>query len=561
MSVTVPPGLILVVGALLLALVKGALRDGLVLLLPLLTLAAVWMVPEGYAAGVPFLDYTLEPVEWSRAGRVFATIFAIMAFVGGLYALRTASTLELVAAFLYAGSAVGVTFAGDLLTMFVFWELMAVGSAMVLWASDQPGAYRSSMRYLLVHLFGGVLLMIGIVSHITATGSADFGPMSLEPWYGWLILAGMLVNAGAPPLGAWIADAYPEASPSGMVFLSAFTTKTAVFTLLVAFPGEQVLIWFGLYMAVYGVVYAFLENDMRRILAYSIVNQVGFMVVGVGIGTEMAINGVTAHAFAHIVYKALLLMSAGSVLYMTGRRRVTGLGGLVRSMPVTAGAAIVGTLTLASIPYTSSFASKSLLTQSAAEEHLALAWFVLYGTAAAIFLAAGLKFVWLVFFGEDSGLRPSDPPASMRWPMWILAGGCLGIGLFPDPLFEMLPYPVEYDPYSAYHLVGQSQVVLFAGLAFFLVLPVMQRTATLTLDFDWFYRRFGTALGAAFAVRTGQARAAAATFLKERVFQLIRGLARWHGTEGILARTWPTGSMVLWVAILLGAYVIFYLRP
>jgi multicomponent Na+:H+ antiporter subunit D len=309
------------------------------------------------------------------------------------------------------------------------------------------------------------------------------------------------------------------------------------------------------------VVYAFLENDMRRILAYSIVNQVGFMVVGVGIGTEMAINGVTAHAFAHIVYKALLLMSAGSVLYMTGRRRVTGLGGLVRSMPVTAGAAVVGTLTLASIPYTSSFASKSLLTQSAAEEHLALAWFVLYGTAAAIFLAAGLKFVWLVFFGEDSGLRPSDPPASMRWPMWILAGGCLGIGLFPDPLFEMLPYPVEYDPYSAYHLVGQSQVVLFAGLAFFLVLPVMQRTATLTLDFDWFYRRFGTALGAAFAVRTGQARAAAATFLKERVFQLIRGLARWHGTEGILARTWPTGSMVLWVAILLGAYVIFYLRP
>ena len=86
-------------------------------------------------------------------------------------------------------------------------------------------------------------------------------------------------------------------------------------------------------MVFYGIVYAILENDMRRILAYSIVNQVGFMVTGIGIGTEMALNGAAAHAFAHIIYKALLLMSAGSVLYMTGRRKCTDLGGLFRTMP------------------------------------------------------------------------------------------------------------------------------------------------------------------------------------------------------------------------------------
>ena len=166
----------------------------------------------------------------------------------------------------------------------------------------------------------------------------------------WLILAGFLVNAGAPPLSAWLPDAYPESSWSGMVFLSAFTTKTAVYVLLRGFPGTELLIYVGLFMVFYGIVYAILENDMRRILAYSIVNQVGFMVTGIGIGTEMALNGAAAHAFTHIIYKALLLMSAGSVLYMTGKRKCTDLGGLFRTMPLTTVCGIVGALSISSFP-------------------------------------------------------------------------------------------------------------------------------------------------------------------------------------------------------------------
>ena len=559
MIVSFPPGLILVLGALALPLVRGALREALVLGLPLLTLAAVWMVPEGHVATLPFLDYVLEPVEWSKVGRVFATVFAIMAFAGGMYALRTARVLELTAAFAYAGSAIGVTFAGDLITLFIFWEIMAVGSTLVLWASDQPGAYRASMRYLLVHLLGGVLLMIGVVSYVASTGSVDFVAMRPDTLATQLILAGFLVNAGAPPLSAWIADAYPEASASGMVFLSAFTTKTAVYTLLVGFPGSRILIFVGLYMAVYGIIYALLENDMRRILAYSIVNQVGFMVTGIGIGTEMALNGAAAHAFTHIIYKALLLMSAGSVLYMTGKRKCTDLGGLFRTMPVTALAGIVGALAISSFPFTSGFISKSMINQAAADDHITLAWFVLTAASAGVFLHAGIKFPWFVFFQKDSGLRPSDPPAFMRWPMWLFAFFCIGLGVFPGPLYSILPYPVDYVPYTASHLVSQFQLLLFAGLAFFVMLPLMKRTLTISLDFDWFYRRFGTALGGEFALRTGQARKELTSVITQGASNLISGLARHHGTEGILARSWPTGSMVLWVAILLVAYLIFYL--
>lgn len=559
MSVSFPPGLILALGAFLIPAVRGGLRNVLILGLPLLTLAAVWMVPEGLTVTMPFLDYELMPVHWTRTGRVFATVFALAAFLGGMYAMGQARTLEIVAAYAYAGSAIGVTFAGDLITLFVFWELMAIGSTLVLWASDQSEAYAASMRYLLVHLFGGVVLMFGVASYIAMTGSVTFEPMAADSLPTIMILAGFLINAGAPPLSAWIADAYPEASPSGMVFLSAFTTKTAVFALMMGFPGTQILIWIGLYMVVYGVVYALLENDIRRILAYSIVNQVGFMVVGIGIGSELALNGATAHAFGHIVYKALLLMSAGSVLYVTGRRKATELGGLFRSMPVTTVAGIVGALSIAAFPATSGFVSKLMIKDATADAHLAVAWFVLTAASAAAPLYVALRFPWFTFFDRDSEIRPSDPPANMRWPMWILVVLCIGVGVLPGPLYSILPYPVDYAPYSQSHLFGQLQLLLFASLAFFLLLPAMRRTLTITLDWDWFYRRFGTAVGREFAVHTTAVRERAADVMTGRIRALIDGLFRAHGPVGPLARSWPTGSMVLWVAILLAASLALYL--
>ncbi|MEX1257941.1 MAG: Na(+)/H(+) antiporter subunit D [Gemmatimonadota bacterium] len=555
MAISFPPGLILLGGGLLLPLLQGRLREAAVLVFPLLTLGAVWTVPDGTSLAVPFLGYELALVHSTTLGRLFATVFSIMAFAGGLFALRRAPVVELAAAFAYAGSAIGVTFAGDLLTMFVFWELMAVGSTVVIWSSDQPGAYGASMRYLSIHLMGGVLLMFGVIGHIIDTGSVAFTAMQPDSLAHWMILAGFLVNAGAPPLGAWIADAYPEASATGMVFLSAFTTKTAVFALMVGFPGAGILIPIGLYMSLYGIFYALLENDMRRILAYSIVNQVGFMVTAVGIGSEMALNGAAAHAFTHIIYKALLLMSAGSVLVMTGKRKCTDLGGLFRTMPFTATAGIIGALAISSFPFTSGFVSKSMTNQSAADAALLVPWLILTAASAGVFLHAGIKFPWFVFFQKDSGLRPAEPPLSMRLAMGLFAFACIALGVVYQPLYRLLPYATEYEPYTALHLVQQFQLLLFSGLAFFLLLPLMKRTRTISLDFDWFYRRFGTIVAREFGVRTGGAWARSERQVEKRVTKVIEGLFRTHGPHGALARSWPTRSMLLWVAILLGAFL------
>ena len=555
----IPPGIVLILGAFLLPVTHGVVRQGLVLGLPLLVLALIWQVPDGAVLTTPFLDYELTILRGEAVGRVFATVFAIMAAVGGLFALRQATVFEVTSAFIYAGSAVGVAMAGDLITVFVFWELMAVGSTLIIWAAGTEAAYKASMRYAAVHLFGGVVLMIGIIAHVFQTGDVAFTHLELDGLATWLILIGFLVNAGAPPFSSWLPDAYPEASPSGMVFMSAFTTKTAVYVLIQTFAGADILIYVGVYMACYGIVYALLENDMRRILAYSIINQVGFMICGIGIGTEMALNGATAHAFTHIIYKALLLMSAGSVLYMTGKRKCTDLGGLFQSMPLTCICGTIGALAISSFPMTSGFISKSMISQSAADEHLVFAWFMLMAASAGVFLHAGIKFPWFVFFQKDSGLRPPDPPSEMRLAMIIFAAFCIGLGVYPDPLYAILPFEVDYVPYTVSHVVTMLQLLLFSGLAFFLLLPMMKRTLTITLDTDWFYRRFGVwavSIGETIvvAVRSGFL-AGAGTIVRS----IITFAERIAGPNAILARHRSAGAMTVWAIALLGLYLVFNL--
>ncbi len=562
-----PPALILIAAAILIGLLRGHARSAVVLIAPLLTLWAVWQVPDGVVTTAPFLDYTIEPVEGSSLRRLFGTIFALMAFVGGLYAFRTAKWYELSAGFAYAAGAVGVSFAGDLITLFIFWEFMALFSTVVIWAGGTEGSRRAGVRYAIMHLLGGVILKVGIEGVVIHTGSIDIQPMLATNFDTWMILIGILINAAAPPVSAWLADAYPEASPTGSVFLSAFTTKTAVLALILLFPGESVLIWVGLYMIIYGIIYALLENDARRILAYSIVNQVGFMVCAVGIGTQMALNGAAAHAFAHIIYKALLFMAAGVVVYRTGKSKCTDLGGLFRTMPVTTVCGIVGALAISSFPLTSGFTTKAMISEAAINETMMFVYFVPTAASAGVFLHAGIKFPWFVFFQKDSGLRPKDAPWEMATAMIIFTFLCILLGVYPEPIYQYLPYETDYVPYKAGKVLFYLQLLLFSGLAFFLLLPLMKRTLTISLDFDWFWRvvffRIGrdiidgiAATGVAFSTMLGQLLWGCRSWARRYI-----GTKEEANTHGVFASTCQIGTTALWIAILLSAYVLAYFLP
>jgi multicomponent Na+:H+ antiporter subunit D len=564
-----PPAIIMIIGGLLLPFVHKNARSTVVVLIPLATLFFVWQSVEHvngawqpvynnlvyHIAGfnlLPFVlhDYTL----------IFATVFCLAAFSGGVFALpqmRKDGPLELSAAYVYAGSAIGVTFSGDFISLFLYWELMAVASTMVVLCGRTKAATRAALRYAYMHFFGGVVLLIGIIGYATHAGTfvisplefdvadlLNFAELSSEKIFVGIMLIGVLVNAAAPPFSAWLADAYPEASPSGAVFLSAFTTKTAVFVLLTIFVGSDVLIYLGLFMVFYGIIYAMLENNMRRILSYSIINQVGFMVTGVGIGTELAQLGVAAHAFCHIIYKALLLMSAGSVIFMTGKHRCTDVGGLWHSMKFTAVCGIIGALAISAFPWTSGFVSKSMISSAAAYEHMSWVWFLLAAASAGVFLHAGIKFPWFVFFQKDSGLRPAEPPQEMRWAMLFLSFMCILPGLFPEHLYSLLPVEVTYEPYTVTHVVTQLQLLLWAGLAFFLALPWLKRTNTISLDMDWIYRvmikNFLLVLERGIVNSFGGLKSWGIYVLEQMHGRVIMI----YGPSGILARTWTLHTTV-----------------
>ena len=522
---------------------------------------AIWSLPDGVLLTTRFLGYPIEPLEVSPVRRMFATVFTIMVFAGVLFSFRTAKTAELAAATAYASGAVGVSFAGDLITLFIWWEMMAIFSTIVIWCGGTEAARRAGIRYAMMHILSGVLLKIGIEGVYVHTGSLDIVQAIFAAAADidiWLLLAGILINAAAPPFSAWLPDAYPETSPTGAVFLSAFTTKTAVLALILLFPGEQVLIWVGLYMVFYGIIMALLENDARRILAYSIINQVGFMVTAIGIGTELALNGAALHAFAHIIYKALLLMSAGVVMYRTGLRRCTDLGGLFRTMPVTTICGIIGALAISSFPLTSGYTTKTMISVAAEQEHLVFVWYMLAAASAGVFLHAGIKFPWFVFFQKDSGLRPKDAPWNMAAAMIFFAFLCVALGVYPDPLYAMLPNDVVVPVYKPEKVVFYLQLLLFSGLAFFLLLDYMKRTNTITLDLDWFWRVAFNAgnwvYDQATAMRGGMEKAVVG-WLKAKE----EGLEDLSERDGFILRaTSATGLGALYVMILLTLYILVY---
>lgn len=558
----ISPAIVMILGGIMIPAVNQKARHVMVLGLPLIALWMIWQIDPGTSDKSMLAGFATIPVFVHSYTHIFATIFSLAAFAGGLFGLLQARRTELGAAYVYAGSAIGVTFAGDLLTMFVYWEIMAIGSLVVIWAGRSNKTYRAGLRYAYMHFIGGVILLCGISVQILNAGDnsiARFISGDKDNLAHILIMIGVLVNIAAPPFSAWLPDAYPTSSPFGGVFLSAFTTKTAVFVLLTLFAGKEILIYIGLFMIFYGIIYAMLENDIRRILSYSIVNQVGFMVTGIGIGTDLALAGVAAHAFCHIIYKALLFMSAGSVIFMTGHQRCTDLGGLHHSMRITAFCGIVGAMAISAFPLTSGFVSKSIISAAAAQEHLAYVWFLLLAASAGVFLHAGIKFPWFVFFAKDSGLRPKDPPLNMKLGMLFLVAGCFLPAIFPQQFYDMLlPGKVDYVPYTSEHVVTQLELLLFSGLAFFVMLPFLQRTITISLDLDWFYRVLFMKI-LLMLEKAGYGLLAVIREAWSAIWKrLFGGIYSLHGPTGIAARNWGIATTALTTTALLGLLLIIY---
>ena len=496
------PSLLLIAGALLLPFVRGPLRQPYLFLVPLLALGAVLLnsTLTGHWAVVDFLDWQLVFGRVDKLATVFALIMAMMAVIGTLYGLHVDRAGEHMAAWTYAAGSLGAIYSGDYLSLFLFWEMMAFASVFLIWFRRGPRSLRVGYRYLLIHTIGGIIPLAGILLHYKTAGNITFTLLDVaHPTLStWLIMIGFGLNAAMVPLHSWLPEAYSEASFNGAVFLCAFTTKTAVYTLARACAGMDILIVLGVIMALYGVIYAVMENDIRKLLAWSIVSQVGYMIAGIGIGTDLAINGAVAHAVAHILYKSLLFMGTGSVLYMTGQTKFTELGGLHAKMPITFVFTLIGCLSISAAPFFAAYASKSMIISAGFEQHLNwAAWLLMFG-ATGTFMYNGLKLPYFLFFGRNNCSRATweraaDPSWNMLVAMTLGATLCIMVGTAPGLLYALLPHSVAYTPHTVYHLMETLQLLGFAALAFFLLKRYVEPVDRVCLDIDWLYRHAGCA--------------------------------------------------------------------
>lgn len=485
------PAYVFFLGSLLVPFLKGRAREALLLLIPVSAIFAVASLSEGTYGQATFLNMDLVLGRVDKLSLVFAWVFVIMALLGAIYSLHVKEDGHHLAGNFYVGSSLGAVFAGDYLTLFIFWEIMAFSSVFLIWYRREKASLAAGFRYLLVHVFGGLCLLAGMMLYYFKTGNLQFVAL-LPEGAGvaeYLILAGFALNAAVLPLHAWLPDAYPEATVEGAILLCAFTTKTAVYVLARGFSGFEILAILGVAMTVFGVIYAVIENDIRRVLAYHIISQVGYMVAGVGIGTAMSVNGACAHAFAHILYKALLFMGAGAVLYMTGTAKMSNLGGLARFMPLTMIFYVVGAVSISGVPLFSGFISKSMIVAAAHDEGRLYLMALMNLAAIGTFLSVGLKVTYFAFFSKEAPLETKEPPRNMLVSMALTSALCFILGVYPSLLYDLLPFPVDYRPYTLYHLSEAFQVLSFTGLIFYLLAAKLKPEAKINLDVDYFYRK------------------------------------------------------------------------
>ncbi len=490
MSYAIPAFLPFFIAALFAWLAPIKWRYALVLV-PLIS--GVWLfLGEPSAISVNLHIFELNLVKVDKLSLMFGYLFHIACFICLIYAMHVKDKVQLVAGLAYAGSAIGAVFAGDFLTLFIFWELLALTSAFLVFARRTNASQKAGVRYLIIQILSGVALLIAAILHYQDTGSLAIDYVGLGSTASYIFLFAFGIKAAFPFLHTWLTDAYPEATPVGTVFLSAFTTKVAIYMLARTFPGEETLVYIGAAMTCFPIFYAVIENDLRKVLAYSLINQLGFMVCGIGIGTALALNGAVAHAFNDVIFKGLLFMTMGAVLHRVGHINGSNLGGLHKTMPKTTLFCIVGAASISAFPLFSGFVSKSMVMAAMIEAGHEYLWLMLLFASAGVFHHAGIKIPFFAFFAHDSGLRPKEAPTNMLIAMGIASTLCIVIGSYPALMYQLLPWENTYVPYDVTHVLTQLQLLFFSALAFVwlnkqgLYPPELR---SVNLDMEYIFRR------------------------------------------------------------------------
>ena len=485
----IPPFLPVALAALLLPFLGRRVGHALGALASAAVVPYVWLTDAGTHLEVSLFGFRTVLYNVDAFSTLMGLIFGFIAAVAVIYSYYTeADSIQTAFALSYVAASLGAVFGGDWLTLVFFWELMAVTSTLLVWYYGGR-AVRAGFRYALLHGVGGTLLLGAVVWHYVAVESFLFSAAEAGmagPVAPVLAAVGIGVNVGFIGLHAWLPDTYPRPHVAASVFLCVFTTKTGVYGMYRAFPeGNVAIAYMGGLMAVFGATFALFQNDMRRLLSYHIQSQVGYMVAGVGIGTALGQAGAMAHVFNHILYKGLLFMTAGVVVYRTGKESLKKLGGLGREMPITAVSFTVAALSIAGFPGFNGFVSKGIII-SASHYTFEKGPVVLgdFYTLELLLLVGGvgtflsfIKFGYYAFLhGEYDGSVP-DASRGQAVAMVAVAALCVFYGVVDGALFAILPFDVTsdaavahvYETYTVDHVVEGVALAVIGLVGFVLI--------------------------------------------------------------------------------------------
>ena len=559
------PGLWVILAGLICTLLPiGHARKAFVIAAPVIAGFLIFQIhgldPAAHFGGrLQFGPVELTTLRIDKLSVVWGYLFCLAGVINGIFALHEKCRMTDSSALIYTGAAIAGVLSGDMITLFIMWELTAISSVFLIWKGGEH-AYEAGVRYLAIHVLSGVMLLAGAIMHAQANGGDFmFNNIGLESPGGWLMLLAMGIKVGFPGLHMWMQDAYPKASITGTVILASFTTKFAVYALARGFAGTEILIWIGAIMTCFPVFFAVVENDLRRVLAYSLNNQLGFMVCGIGIGTSLALNGVVGQVFVHVIFKGLLFMSIGAVMYRTGTAKASELGGLFRSMPYTTIFCLIGAGSIAAFPLLAAFVTKAMILAAALEGHLYIPFMMMLFASAGVMEHSGIKVPHFTFFAHDSGRRVKEAPWNMLAAMGIAGFLCFYLA-WPwggyQNLYALMPYDMDhaYKPYTWDHVVFQLQLLFAAIFAFTLLkrfkLYPAERRAEI-IDADWTYRvllfsiaRWGSAMWDRLSAHTRR--------LKNRVFgEAGRRLYQTFSPAGAASEATPSGLAAVMTAGLL----------
>lgn len=492
-GVLLHPGIVLILAGAVIALLPKAASRYLLPLGALAALAALLGTDKGLSVEVPFAGelklslFVCDEISW-----FFGLVFAVIGVIGSVYSMDKGRRGEKAASAVYAGSALMTVFAGNMLTFIIFWEVMAVASIYMVFQGNGPDARRSSYRYMVMHLFGGNMLLAGVML-LPAGITAAVGPVTdTDSLPYWLMFIGTGVNCALPPFHTWVADSYPQATPESQLFMGSYTTKVAVYAMIRFFAGTEWLVIFAAVTAVLAACMALIENDLRKLLSYHIVSQVAMMVAGLAAGGDVGAAGAAMHAAFNILYKGVLLMAAGNIFTALGLRYITDMGGLVRKMPVTAVCAFIASFAIAGVPYFSGFASKALIMDALHTGGYNMSYILITMAGVGTWLSITMKINYFVFIKKPERELPAGAATGRVPACKVLAMAAATVlvvitGIRPEICYDMLSMDASHL-FAADHVM--EYIGLFAGatVPFVLLRTFMAPHEGINLDVDRFYR-------------------------------------------------------------------------